>query len=148
MKKSKAIVFIVCISIVVIGLLYIGNKNTNNSNLKNNSNILENTAVYNDTNEESIIVDNYEVPYVGMKENQINNTMLGRATEIEKCRDFDHLKASHKVKTYRWYKNNIKSQKNVIAIATIFYWDYKNKKEVPGYIYSIDFYNEYLNYNK
>ena len=32
MKKSKAIVFIVCISIVVIGLLYIGSKNTNNSN--------------------------------------------------------------------------------------------------------------------
>lgn len=41
-----------------------------------------------------------------MKENQINNTMLGRATEIEKCRDFDHLKASHKVKTYRWYKKS------------------------------------------
>lgn len=84
----------------------------------------------------------YDFPYIGMEESQVNKTMLGKATKIEKCRDFEKLKPSHKSKIYTWYKNNIVNKNNIVARAKILYWDYKNDKEVPGYVYSIDLYDK------
>lgn len=43
-------------------------------------------------------------PYVGMREEYLPYTILGKPNEIEKCRDFDHFRASRKTKTYTWYE--------------------------------------------
>lgn len=72
---------------------------------------------------------NADVPYEGMLESDINSTKLGRATEIEKCRDFYKLKESHRYTEYVWKQNN-----KTIFKATVWYWDYKNDRAVSGYV--------------
>lgn len=75
---------------------------------------------------------NVDVPYEGMLESDINSTKLGRATEVKKCRDFYKLKESHRYTEYVWKQNN-----KTIFKATVWYWDYKNKRAVSGYVYDV-----------
>lgn len=43
-----------------------------------------------------------ELPYVGMREEQLQYTSLGKPDSIEKCRDFDKLQTRAQYKTYEW----------------------------------------------
>lgn len=90
------------------------------------------------------------LPCKGMRETALAHTSLGAPTEIEICPDFDKLRAHRKNKTYRWYKNGIKTigLNDLLAVADISYYDFKEDKEVPGYVSSIHFYGEYQQYNE
>ena len=55
-------------------------------------------------------------PRIGMSESDIQNTELGKATDIEKCLDFDMLDNNHKWKKYTWDFGGGKKLK-----ATIYY---------------------------
>jgi hypothetical protein len=77
-----------------------------------------------------------KLPYEGMLEEDIAYTKLGEPTEAEKCLDFDSLKDSHKITTYRWLDSN----GDLIAIAYVFYYDFKNKRSVDGYISDFSYY--------
>lgn len=44
-------------------------------------------------------------PYIGMSEEYLIYTILGKPNEVEKCRDFEHLRPSRKTKKYTWYEN-------------------------------------------
>ncbi|MGN0521904.1 MAG: hypothetical protein ACI4IQ_04625 [Eubacterium sp.] len=73
-----------------------------------------------------------DVPYVGMLESDINSTRLGRATEVEKCKDFYKLKENHRYTEYIWKQNN-----KTIFKATVWYWDFKNDRAVSGYVHDV-----------
>lgn len=46
-----------------------------------------------------------ELPFVGMREEYLNYTSLGKADTIEKCRGFDALVPRARSKTYKWEKH-------------------------------------------
>lgn len=79
-----------------------------------------------------------KLPYEGLEEKYINNTILGEADEVEKCLDFYKLRMASRSVKYTWYNSNGK----VRAIASVGYWNYKTDKAVPGYISSISFYSQ------
>lgn len=78
------------------------------------------------------------LPYEGMLEEDIAYTKLGEPTIAEKCVDFDSLKDSHKITTYRWLDSN----GDLIALAYVFYYDFKNKRSVDGYISDFSYYGD------
>ena len=81
------------------------------------------------------------MPYVGMSESGINSTCLGPPTTMEKCKDFYSLKASHRWTKYKWYEGNIQDLEHLKCIATVWYYDYETKREVPGYVYDVVIYD-------
>lgn len=57
-------------------------------------------------------------PRVGMAESDIQDTELGKATDIEKCRDYDKLDNNHRWKKYTWDFGGGK-----VLEATVYYRD-------------------------
>ena len=51
-----------------------------------------------------------------MAESEIQNTLLGRATKIEECNDFDMIDNNHRWKEYTWDFGGGKS-----LVALVFY---------------------------
>lgn len=100
--------------------------------------ITEQSTTFSSTSTSSTV----SLPYEGMSESMIGNTSLGKPTVTEKCRDFYKLRASHRYTTYKWYKNGVQDLAHLQASATVWYWDYKNKKEVDGYIHSVTIYRK------
>lgn len=47
-----------------------------------------------------------KLPYVGMREEFLEYTLLGTADSVEKCRDFNVLQARARYKTYEWEATN------------------------------------------
>lgn len=45
----------------------------------------------------------YDKPFVGMSDDYINNTKLGKPDKTELCRDYYALRPDHRSITYRWY---------------------------------------------
>lgn len=90
------------------------------------------------------------LPYKGMPESVISSTVLGEPASIEPCNNFESMRADRKSKTYSWYRNGVKegTVKDLIAVATVSYYDQKIKKEVPGYISDIKFNWELEKYNE
>lgn len=90
------------------------------------------------------------LPYKGMSESMISSTVLGEPANIETCNNFESMRADRKSKRYSWYRNGAKegTVNDLIAVATVSYYDRKIKKEVPGYISDINFYWELEKYNE
>ena len=65
-------------------------------------------------------------PYVGMREEYLTYTILGKPNKIEKCRDFEHFRASRKTKTYTWHE----TEEHGTWYVTVGYAEY-----IPGYGY-------------
>lgn len=70
-----------------------------------------------------------QMPYVGMSEIDIQNTALGRATDVRKCTDFDIKDDRHKWKEYTWDFGGGKK-----VVAKLFY------DTGTGVVYSVDKY--------
>lgn len=47
-----------------------------------------------------------DIPYLGMREEYLQYTSLGKADSVEKCLDFDSLVARARSKTYEWEKTS------------------------------------------
>lgn len=66
----------------------------------------ENSQVYQEEQkkeqERATYADKY--PYVGMREEFLPYTILGKPDKIEKCRNFEHYRSVRKFKTYTWYE--------------------------------------------
>ena len=85
-----------------------------------------------------------QFPYVGLKEEYIDLTILGAADEKNYCRDYTKLQHRAQSIEYRWYDNS----GNLQAIATVRHWDYERKCVVDAYISSIIFWGEYSYLNE
>ncbi len=72
-------------------------------------------------------------PFEGMPANMINNTLYGKYSERKDCLDFSKLDASHRHTDYIWKYSDGTSY----CTATARYWDFKEQKEVPGYVDSV-----------
>lgn len=87
-----------------------------------------------------------ELPYVGMSEEYLNYTSLGKADTIEKCRDFDALVPRARSKTYKWektsehgwYKITVSYRKHFSHRAD----DYVDLPASNGFVSSITYYDE------
>lgn len=69
-------------------------------------------------------------PFIGMREEYLNYTILGNADSIEKCPDFNYLAHDRKYKTYIWKETS----EYVCYKVTVEYRKYNGKK-----------YNDYSN---
>ena len=85
-----------------------------------------------------------QLPYEGMSEDDINNTMLGTPDEKEYGFGYNEVSASHKWVQYIWRDDNGELQ----AKATVRYWDFKNRKQVEGYVSDVFYWGEYYDINK
>lgn len=83
------------------------------------------------------------LPCVGMREEYLEYTSLGKADSIEKCRDFDHLVARAQSKTYEWEATEAHGWYEV----TVYYRkhrshrvdDYEDLPSNNGYVESITY---------
>lgn len=80
-------------------------------------------------------------PYKGMPESEINSTQLGSYTTKEQCTDFYHLKPRRRWVEYRWFQSGIQDSEHLKCVAQISYWDYKEKRQVDGYVLSVSVFN-------
>lgn len=66
----------------------------------------ENSEAYQDEVEKDAERASYadKYPSVGMREEFLPYTILGKPDKIEKCRDFEHYRSTRKSKTYTWYE--------------------------------------------
>lgn len=66
----------------------------------------ENSEAYREAQEKEAERAQYrnQYPYIGMREEFLPYTILGKPNEIEECRDFDRLRPNLKFKTYTWYE--------------------------------------------
>lgn len=66
----------------------------------------ENSEAYREEQEKeqerATYADKY--PCVGMREEFLPYTILGKPDKIEKCRNFEHYRSTRKSKTYTWYE--------------------------------------------
>lgn len=95
----------------------------------------ENSEVYQDEVEKDAERASYanKYPSVGMREEFLPYTILGKPNEIEKCKDFDHYRSTRKTKTYTWYETENHGRWEV----TVIYAEYKSSEggyeEYPTY---------------
>lgn len=105
LSKIFTITFI-CILVILGG--YSINKQAEDKDLNNTISSIENddkSTTFDSLNPSTSVseeVSKAKAPYVGMRESAIQTTLLGKATNIEKCLDFDHLDNRHKWKKYTW----------------------------------------------
>lgn len=66
----------------------------------------ENSSVYREKKEKEEERASYidKFPYIGMREEFLPYTILGKPNKIEKCKNFDSLRSNRKYKTYIWYE--------------------------------------------
>lgn len=135
---SISFIIVICLFIIINGNFenktqLISESKTNEVKNYTESN---NKTTSNSDSKEFLNLLSTKLPYKGLEEKYINNTILGEADEVEKCLDFYKLRMDSRSVKYTWYNSNGK----VRAIASVRYWNYKTDKAVPGYISSISFY--------
>lgn len=106
--------------IALFSLPFIFDNDSKKNNNRNNKEPHFTNATIDDISKQSFLDE--KVPYVGMSEDDISKTLLGRYTSMEKCHDYDALRMDHRYKTYYW-----KNADNIIIFqATVKYSDTKN----------------------
>lgn len=85
-------------------------------------------------------------PTVGMREEYLRYTILGEPDSIEKCRDFDILKARSKCKTYKWEKTSKHGWYNITVEYRMHkshqFDDYEDLPIFNGYVSNITYTDE------
>ncbi len=84
-----------------------------------------------------------EYPYIGMREEFLSYTKLGRPNKIEESKDFEHLRSNRRYRTYIWYetKEHGKWEVTVGYAEYIAGYGYKNYPIHNGIV-------EYITYNE
>lgn len=87
-----------------------------------------------------------ELPYVGMREEDLNYTSLGKADSIKKCKDFDKLVARARSKTYKWEKTSEHGWYKITVGYRKYFSnrvdDYIDLPASNGFVSSITYYDE------
>lgn len=102
----------------------------------------ENSEAYREVQEKEAERAQYrnQYPYVGMREEFLQYTILGKPNEIEKCRNFEHYRSTRKTKTYTWYETQNHGRWEVTVVYAKYkssigrYEEYPTNNGVVGYI--------------